>query len=310
MIRILETTLDGLSLVDDITQGCWVNVFEPDLDELREVSDRLEIPLDFLTDALDVDEMSRVELEDNAILMILRAPRYDTNQEDVPFTTLPIGVAVVSNVVVTVCALDIRELLDLFGRRMKNLHPENRNRFILQLFHRTAFLYLNYLKEINRRSHEIESELQRATRNDELMRLLDIEKSLVFLSTSLRSNDMLMERLRRLKTWPLSEDDTDFLEDVIIDNKQAIEMASVYSNILSSTIEAFASVISNNLNTIMKFLTSVTIILTIPVLIASLYGMNVGLPFQNSPHAFFITIGISMVLSLAGVLLFLRNKWL
>jgi magnesium transporter len=265
--------------------------------------------LDFLTDSLDIDERSRIETEHNTTLIVLRVPKFDKDNLGVPFTTLPIGIVLTKDIIITVCLWDINEVLDLFKGKIKNLPTENRRRFILHLFHRTAFFYLKYLKEINKKSNEVETELHRSMKNEELIKLLDIEKSLVFFTTSLRSNELMMERLSKIRTLELNEDDKDLLEDIIVDNKQAIEMANIYSNILSGMMDAFASVISNNLTIVMKFLTSVTIILMLPTLVASIYGMNVELPFQHSSHAFFITIGLSFCLSSVGVLIFLKNRW-
>ena len=309
MIKIFKNTDNGFISIDDIEKNCWVNVSNPSPDELTRLSEDLTIPLDFLTDSLDVDERSRVETENGTTLIILRVPKFDKNNLGVPFTTLPLGIVLTKDITITICLWDINEVLDLFKGKIKNLPTGNRRRFILHIFHRTAFFYLKYLKEINKKSNEVETELHRSMKNEELIKLLDIEKSLVFFTTSLRSNELMMERLSKIRTLELNEDDKDLLDDIIVDNKQAIEMANIYSNILSGMMDAFASVISNNLTIVMKFLTSVTIILMLPTLVASIYGMNVELPFQHSPHAFFITIGLSFCLSSVGVLIFLKNRW-
>ena len=309
MIKIFKTTGNGFISIDNIEKDCWVNVTNPTPDELIKISEDLAIPLDFLTDSLDVDERSRIETENNTTLIVLRVPKFDKDNPGVPYTTLPLGIVFTKDIIITVCLWDINEVLNLFKGKIKNLPTENRRRFILHLFHRTAFFYLKYLKEINKKSNEVETELHRSMKNEELIKLLDIEKSLVFFTTSLRSNELMMERLPKIRALELNEDDKDLLEDIIVDNKQAIEMANIYSNILSGMMDAFASVISNNLTIVMKFLTSVTIILMLPTLVASIYGMNVELPFQHTSHAFFITIGLSFCLSSVGVLIFLKNKW-
>ena len=309
MINIFKTTGNGFISIDNIEKDCWVNVSNPDQNELIKISEDLAIPLDFLTDSLDVDERSRIETENDSTLIILRVPKFDKDNLGVPFTTLPLGIVLTKDIIITVCLWDINEILDLFKGKIKNLPTENRRRFILHLFHRTTFFYLKYLKDINKKSNEAEKELQKSMKNEELIKLLDIEKSLVFFTTSLRSNELMMERLSKIRTLELSEDDKDLLDDIIVDNRQAIEMANIYSNILSGMMDAFASVISNNLTIVMKFLTSVTIILMLPTLVASIYGMNVELPFQHTPHAFFITVGLSFFLSSVGVLIFLRNSW-
>ena len=309
MIEILTTTDNGLIPIEKIEKDCWINISNPGTDELLKLSRDLNIPLDFLTDSLDVDERSRIETEDNTTLIILRVPMVDHGDSGVPFTTLPIGIILKKDVIITTCLEDTKAVLDLFNGKIRFFSTKNRSRFILILFHRTAFFYLKYLKEINKKSNEVEIELQRSMKNEELIKLLDIEKSLVFFTTSLRSNELMMERIQKIRGLELTEDDRDLLEDIIVDNKQAIEMVNIFSNILSGMMDAFASVISNNLNIVMKFLTSVTIILMLPTLVASIYGMNVDLPFQHSPHAFFITIGISFFLSVMGVLIFLKNRW-
>lgn len=309
MIKIFKTTGNGFISIDNIEKDCWVNVTNPTPDELIKISEDLAIPLDFLTDSLDVDERSRIETENNTTLIVLRVPKFDKDNPGVPYTTLPLGIVFTKDIIITVCLWDINEVLNLFKGKIKNLPTENRRRFILHLFHRTAFFYLKYLKEINKKSNEVETELHRSMKNEELIKLLDIEKSLVFFTTSLRSNELMMERLSKIRALELNEEDKDLLEDIIVDNKQAIEMANIYSNILSGMMDAFASVISNNLTIVMKFLTSVTIILMLPTLVASIYGMNVELPFQHTSHAFFITIGLSFCLSSVGVLIFLKNKW-
>ena len=309
MINIFKTTGNGFISIDNIEKDCWVNVSNPDQNELIKISGDLAIPLDFLTDSLDVDERSRIETENNTTLIILRIPKFDKDHSGVPFTTFPLGIVLTKDIIITICLWDINEVLDLFKGKIKSLPTENRGRFILHFFHRTAFYYLKYLKEINKMSNEVEKELQRSMKNEELIKLLDIEKSLVFFTTSLRSNELVMERLSKIRALELNEDDKDLLDDIIVDNKQAIEMGNIYSNILSGMMDAFASVISNNLTIVMKFLTSVTIILMLPTLVASIYGMNVELPFQHTSHAFFITIGLSFFLSSVGVLIFLKNRW-
>jgi len=200
-------------------------------------------------------------------------------------------------------------LQNFFKGTVKNFSTNKRNRLILQILSRAATVYLNYLKKINRQTTEIENRLHKSMKNEELINLLDFEKSLVYFSTSLRSNELVMDRLYRSGLLTKFEEDEDFLEDLIIENKQALEMTNIHSNILSSMMDAFASVISNNLNMVMKFLTSVTIILMIPTLIASIYGMNIRLPFARSSHAFAITIGASIMLSLIGVFIFIKRKW-
>lgn len=309
MIKIFKTTKDGLKEIREIEKNCWINFSNPTNGELGKLLEKLNIPLDFLTDPLDVDERARIEMEDKCVLIILRVSHFDEKNVDISYITLPIGIVLIEDLVITVCSKDVEVISDFANGRVKNFSTENRSRFLLQVFLRTALLYLKHLKEINKRTNAIEDELEKAMKNEELIKLLNLEKSLVFFTTSLKSNELMMERLQKTEIVKLDPDDKELLEDVFIENKQAIEMSNVYSNILSGMMDAFASVISNNLNVVLKFLTAVTIILMIPTLIASIYGMNVRLPFQYSPQAFLITIGISFVLSVMGIFVFIKRKW-
>ncbi len=310
MIRILGWSENKFIPTDKVEKHSLINVISPDKTELEKLAGEMLIPSDFLTDPLDIDERARIEVEDGVLLIVLRIPKYDEGNPEVPFTTTPAGIILTKDdTIVTISTSDITDILELGDGKAKGIVAGKRSSVILQIFLRTALLYLKHLKEINRRTGETERELQKSLKNEALIKLLNIEKSLVFFTTSLKSNDLMMERLLKMELLKLTPEDKDMLEDVLIDNRQAIEMANIYSNILSGMMDAFASVISNNLNVVMKILTSITIILMIPTLIASIYGMNIDLPFQKSSHAFFIVIGISFTLSLLSALVFVRNKW-
>jgi len=311
MIKILRWSENKFIQTDKIERHCLINVISPEKYELEKLSAEMLIPSDFLTDPLDIDERARIEIEDGVLLIVLRLPKNDEDGSDIPFTTFPAGIILTKDDTIAIISTsDITEILDLYGGRTKSIIDGKRSSVVLQIFLKTALLYLRYLKEINRRTGEIERKLQKSLKNEELIRLLNIEKSLVFFTTSMKSNELMMERLLKTELLKLTPEDRDMLEDVLIDNKQAIEMANIYSNILSGMMDAFASVISNNLNVVMKILTSITIILMIPTLTASIYGMNIDLPFQHSPHAFFIVTGISFSAASLFVLTFIKNKWL
>ena len=310
MIKILRWSENRFIPTDKIEKHCLINVISPEKSELEKLSGELFIPFDFLTDTLDIDERARIETEDGVLLILLRIPKYDESNSEIPFTTIPAGIILTKgDTIVTISSSDIAEILDLYKGKAKSIITGKRSSFVLHMFLRTALLYLKHLKELNRRTGEVERELQRSLKNEELIKLLNIEKSLVFFTTSLKSNDLMMERLLKTELLKLTPADKEILEDVLIDNRQAIEMANIYSNILSGMMDAFASVISNNLNVVLKILTSITIILMIPTLTASIYGMNIELPFQHSFHAFFIVTGISFILSLLSVLIFIRKRW-
>jgi len=309
MIEVFKKTEDGLKRIKEFEKDSWINLSNPANAELEKLSRELNIPLDFLTDPLDADERARSDKEGECIQIILRTPLYDESDVDIPFITLPVGIVFTGDLIISVCCRGNDILNDFINGRIKNFSTANRGRFILQIFLRTALAYLEHLKEINKRTTMVEKELHKAMKNEELIKLLNLEKILVFFTTSLKSNEFMMEKLQRTGLVTMSPDDKELLEDIIVENKQAIEMASIYSNILSGMMDAFASVISNNLNVVMKLLTAITIILMIPTLVASIYGMNVELPFQQSPHAFLITICISLTLSVIGVMVFIKRKW-
>jgi magnesium transporter len=308
MYNIFKATSDGLMITDEFLKDCWVRVSNPTAEECEFLAKSLGIPIAFLTDPLDMDERARIETDEGVTLVIVRIPYFDKDNVDIPYMTLPLGIIFTDDCILTVCTKFVENFLDFVNGKVKNFSIESRGRFLLQIFFRTALLYLSYLKDINKRTDFIEGELHKSMRNVELIRLLNIEKSLVFFTTSLRSNEFMMERLQKTGIR-MTEDDKEMLDDVIIENRQAIEMANIYSNILSGMMDAFASVINNNLTLVMKLLTSVTIILMIPTFVSSTFGMNVPLPFQNSPHAFLIVTGISFILSLIGVIIFWRRKW-
>ncbi|GAK60468.1 Mg2 transporter protein CorA family protein [Candidatus Vecturithrix granuli] len=308
MIRIFKTVETTIQAIETFEKGCWIHVTSPTSEELHHISEALQIPMNFLTDPLDTNERSRIEVDERNVLIVVRIPLFN-NEQDVAFTTLPVGIIYLDDVFLTVCAQDV-EFFDKFMKgRVKNFSTQYRCRFILQIFLKAALRYLTYLKEIDTRAANIQAELHQAMKNQELIQLLNLEKSLVFFTTSLRSNELMIERLQKVSIIKFYPEDQEILEDVMVENKQALEMANIYSNILSGMMDAFASIISNNLNIVMKFLTSVTIILALPTLVASVYGMNVHLPFQESPHAFALTMGISFLLAGMSVFIFIRRKF-
>ncbi|WP_319525473.1 magnesium transporter CorA family protein [uncultured Desulfosarcina sp.] len=309
MIKILRWSENRFVQADQIERHCLINVVNPEKHELDQLTGEMHIPSDFLTDPMDIDERSRIETEDGFLLIVLRLPKHNEGS-DIPFTTFPAGIILTKDdTIVFVSSSDIMDMLNLSDSRLKGVADGKRSSVILYIFLKTALLYLRHLKEINRQYGEIEHELQKSLKNKELIKLLNIEKSLVFFMTSLKSNELMMERLMKTELLKLTAEDKDRLEDVLIDNRQAIEMANIYSNILSGMMDAFASVISNNLNVVMKILTSITVILMIPTLAASIYGMNVELPFQHLPHAFHIITGTSFCALLLCALIFKINKW-
>ncbi len=309
MITIYTKKDDDLHEVPSIENECWINIAQPNYTEISEISKKLDIPEEFLTDPLDTDERSRVEIEDNHLLIILRIPYFDKEHPETPYNTVPLGIILSPQTIITISSMNHEIHESFLGRKIKNLTLKNKQKFILTLLLKTALLYLKYLKQINNITGELEKELHKSMKNRELIKLLDLEKSLVYFTTSLKANELMILRLARTQKFRLTEEDQDLLEDVIVEYKQAIEMANVYSNILSGMMDAFASVISNNLNVVMKFLTSITFIIMLPTLVASIYGMNVDLPFQKSQNAFLIVVFIAALSAIMGAIFVINRKW-
>ena len=313
MIRYYSAADKKVTEVDSIDNACWLNISSPfDKNELIKLSESQDIPLDFLTDSLDIDERSRYEREDEVRLIVVNTPVLnDIDEGNKPiYITAPIGIILTPSHIITISLLD-NPILDLFLiGKIKNFNPNDEKLFVLQLFEQINYSYLDCLKKLNLRRDLIEQELYNSSRNSELRQLHRIEKSLVYFVTALSSNELLKLKIKRsdfLKIKDL-EDHTDLFEDLIIDNSQALEMANVHTNILSSTTEVFASVVSNNLNEFIQRLTLVTIILMVPTLVASFYGMNVTLPFMDNDNAFFFIVMISILLIVFLVWFFRRKK--
>lgn len=309
MITYWQMIPNGLLPLNSFEKGCIVNVADPTPSEIGILKTTLKVPDDFLADILDVDERSRLEVEDDMLLMIYRIP-YQNMSNGFPFTTIPLGLVLQKESLVIICHRNNEVLDDFFSRSGKGIVIETKIDLILHLFLRTTMFYHRYLKQINNQTTMIEQELEKSTRNQELHRLLKMEKCLVYFTTSLRSNEMMMLKLKNSKWIRDYEFSSDLLDEATIENRQAIEMANIYSDIQGGMMDAFASVISNNLNIVMKSLTIITIILMIPTLIASIFGMNIPNRLENNMNAFWLILGVSAILSACGVLLLRRKKWM
>jgi magnesium transporter len=309
-IDVYKTINNKLQKNKTIEKHGWINVINPKQEEIAFLSGQFNIPADFIMAALDIDERARIEVEEDATLIILKIPFFDEDNLDVLYVTMPVGIILVKDLIITVCAKETDILNDFIEHKVKHFNTTNQHKFILQIFLRAVLLYLQYLKQINNATNIIQKKVEQASKNQQLIKLLNIEKSLVYFTTSLKSNQLMLERLQKMKILKMDEENETLFEDIITESKQAIEMANVYSDILSGMMDAFASIISNNLNVVMKILTLITIILSIPVVFSSLYGMNVKLPLQESPFAFFIVLLISLLLSFIGILIFVKKKWI
>ncbi len=311
MIQYFNIVDQHTVATDKPSNGTWVNVLPPlKQEEFSELSTVMNIPLDFLKDSLDIDERSRYEAEDDVKLIVIKTPTENNsfNESDAFYITIPICIILTKGQIVTVNSFE-NEAIKKFLNSFQNRHPDKRNMMVLKIFEKVINNYQDHLKEINQRRNALEQKLYAANRNEELFQLMRIQKSLVYFVTALRSNELLLMKLARTNFLQLSEDEKDFLEDLVIETSQALETANTYTNILVSTLDAFASIISNNQNEVLKRLTTITLFLSIPVLIASIYGMNVPLPFQHSPFAFWIPIAISLIiLAYVAVKFFSRKK--
>jgi magnesium transporter len=310
MLEIYKTTSQGLERQDEISAGCWINVINPSKDEMNRI-ENLDVPMDFITYSLDMDERPRTEREDNGTLLILfRIPYFAGKDVDVPYTTVPLGIILTTDCIITIGKVKNEVINKLTSSKaIRDLSTRKRNRFVLRLLLLTANTYLTYLHDINKTVDILEDQLTLSMKNIHVLELLKYQKSLVFFTTALKSNELMLERLQRTQLFQMFEEDKDLLDDVIIENQQAMEMTSIYSNILSSMMDAFASIISNNLNVVMKFLASITIVLSIPAILTGYFGMNVALPFEENPYAYLIIIGIGLAISALVVFIFIKRDW-
>lgn len=314
MIKYHVKTDGVLTELTEPTPGCWVNISSPfTQEELVELSQQFDIPLDFLTDSLDLDERSRYEREDGVKLIVLNTPmlnEFDTDI-DAMFVTVPIGIILTGEYMFTITAHKNPIIERFLENKVKNFNPGDYSEFVLKLLEQTVLRYTTCLKQLNLKRNLIERELYDSSRNRELKQLLSIEKSLVYFLNSLSANELLKMKMKRTDFLNIRGDEvlTDLFEDIIIDNSQALEMSKVYTEILNGTMDAYSSIISNNLNVVIQRLTSITIILMVPTLVASFYGMNVnGLPFNENNYAFYLILIISLFISLALAWYFQRKS--
>jgi magnesium transporter len=311
MIQYFKNVSHKTIQIDKPEIGTWVNVLPPlKQEEFTELSDKLNIPIDFLTDSLDIDERPRFEEEDNVRLVVLKTPTENNsfNESDAYYITIPICIILTHNQIVTVNSFE-NPAMKKFLSTFQNRHPDKRNMMVLKIFEKVVQNFMEYLKEINHRRNLIEQKLYDASKNEQLLQLMRIQKSLVYMVTELRSNELLFMKLERTNFLGLTEEEKEFLNDLIVDNSQGLEMANIYTNILSSTLDAFASIIANNQNEVLRRLSVITIVLTFPVLIASLFGMNVPSGFEHSSYAFYIVAFLSLIIALLIGLFFLRRKF-
>lgn len=317
MIQIYKTFDDKnqkLKLIDSIEKDCWINMIAPSDEELLFISKKTNVSLEMLRASLDDEETSRIDIEDNNIIVIVDIPFTEMEENSLTYDTYPLAIIHTDELIITVCLKNSKVLTDFVNDKIKSFFTFKKSRFILQILNRISTYYLLYLRQIDKKSLMIEKRLHRSMKNRELIQLHSLEKSLVYFSTSLKANEVTLEKMLKLNIMQKYEDDRDVLEDVIIENKQAIEMTDIYSNILSSTMDFFASVISNNLNIVMKVLASVTILMSIPTMISGIFGMNIPLPltpeFSSNPGPFFtVTVFTLLICIIVALILYKKDMF-
>lgn len=310
MINIYKSSIDEniLEEIESFDTGSWINIVAPKEQEIIQVSKKTSVPLEMLRAALDDEETSRVEVEGNTTMILIDIPFTQVEENSLIYDTYPLAIIHTDEHLITVCLKDSKIFSDFRHDRIKSFATFKKSRFILLLLQRIAQFYLKYLRQINKKSILIEKRLYKSMKNRELIQMLTLQKSLVYFNTSLKSNAVTLDKLMKMEMMKKYEDDQDLLEDTIIEVKQAIEMCDIYSDVLGGTMDAFASLISNNLNIVMKILASITIVLSIPQMLAGFFGMNVGgNPLENHPYGLLIVI-VFTALICAIVYYFLGKK--
>ena len=309
MLTILKSQEGVLQVLDQPVDGCWINVIDPTAEEMKQL-EGLGIPYDFLIYSVDLDERARMERENGEMLILLRIPFYQGKSSDIPYSTIPLGMILTPRFLVTVCKFPNQILSDLTSKNVRGLSTAKRHRFMLRILLATANAYLNSVRTISKAVDLLEDQLQLSTRNKEVLELLKYQKSLTIFTTALKSNELMLKRLEQIKLFNAYPEDQDLLDDVLIETEQAIEMTNIESNILSSMMDAFASIISNNLNGVMKFLASITILVSVPSTVAAFWGMNVDVPLDQTFLGFAIVVSIAIALTAVVAFYFFRRDWL
>lgn len=305
MVEIFKTIGRSIEKCSEPEVGTWINVVAPTDEEVKSLASQIQLDIDSIKAALDEEERAHIELEENHTLIIIDVPIEDRT-ENTYFSTLPLGIVLMNDYIVTICTKKL-PLIDTFcSGNFKAFTTQNQVRFLLLMLFRNAAYFLHYLKRINQMSNSIEKDMIRSYSNKEIIKMLRLQKSLVYFSNSIKTNESVMLKLKRFSFIRDNADAEDLMEDVVIEIEQAMEMARTYTAIITGVAETLATLADTQLNRTMKLLTGVTIILCIPTMISGLYGMNVPLPGASHPQMFwFITSGI---VALAGIISFLMRK--
>jgi magnesium transporter len=311
MINIYKTSEGELTRLDSPVTGSWINVVDPTPEEIAFLTEQIEIFPDLINYSLDLDEMPRIERDEDEgyTFILLRIPYHWGKNVDIPYSTIPLGIIIVGGFIVTVCRHETDIIKPILNGKYRGLKTGKRYRFVLYIFLETASRYLAHLRDINKTTESLEDQLQKSTRNREVLELVKYQKSLTYFATALRSNEVMMERVQRMKLFNQYDEDADLLEDVITENQQAIQMTGIATEILSGMMDAFASIISNNVNSVMKLLTALTIVVSMPTIVSSFFGMNVSIPGGNHPLAYVGILGLTLILTIGVIFIFYRRDW-
>ena len=312
MLKVYKSiTNQGLVIQEKFVNGSWIRAIDPSAEEVKQLVE-WGINPDLINYSLDMDEMPRMERDEDEdyVFLLLRVPHFQGETHDIPYTTIPVGIIIKSNMIATICKYNSDIFVPLTNGKYRLLRTAKRYRFALYIFLETSIRYLAYLREINKTVDGLEDQLQKSTRNREVLELLKYQKSLTYFATALRSNEVMMERLQKMRMFNQYDEDQELLEDVITENQQAIQMVSTSTDILSSMMDAFASIISNNLNVVMKALAALTIVVNIPTIVSSFFGMNVAIPGNEAhPLSFLVVVGVALSLTVLTAIIFYRRDW-
>ena len=308
MINSIKTIGGVQTVLDAPEKGCWIHLVAPTVEEINQVSEITGASADMLRVALDDEERAHIDLEEDVTLIIVDIPYVTIEGSTTVYNTMPLGILHTEDYIITVTLVESPLPLMFADGKVKDFYTNKKTRFIFQLLYRNAAMYLRYLRNIDKSSNALHSEMQKSYKNKELFNLMALEKSLVYFSTSLKGNEIVLEKLMKVNFIKKYHEDEELLDDVIIENKQAIEMCSIYRDILSGMMDAYASIISNNLSIVMKFLAAVTIVISLPTLITSAWGMNVNVPWGESPWGFIFVGTIAVGVTIVAVIWLWRRK--
>jgi len=299
-----------LNELEDIEPKSWIDLINPTKEELEYISNKTKVTKENLMSSLDEDERSRFDLDDNERLIIIRVPYEIKSESSLELKTIPIGIIITENHIITTCLFETNIMNDFYQDKIKNFYTSKKTRFLIQILSRTNYYFLKYLDKVETEIKRLEKKLMKSLKNEEVIGLFELQKMLIYFNSAIITNGYLLENIEKGKVVKLYKEDEELMEDIIVENRQCLEMAANFTTVLNNTLDAYASIVSNNLNDVMKFLASLTIILSVPMMISSIYGMNISLPFQESTFAFLFTILISIFITTIITIFFVKRNWL